>query len=159
MGSINCIDDVIAVSRGAKRISDLAPIVTLIAEILLISTSRQIRRMFTPLAEADLFIWDPQKNKAFLKRFNVSNRGVYHVYSMSCDITWHIDGNMEDSQAAQMVFHSIFGTYEKDLGAWNKSQIVKNGTPEVLWELPSDKLLHLRGDAHWSCQHSNIIPN
>jgi len=40
----------ITMSRGIKKVTEFPPITSLLVEILLISTSRQIRRMFFPLA-------------------------------------------------------------------------------------------------------------
>nr|QMP82211.1 nucleocapsid protein [Coleopteran orthomyxo-related virus OKIAV184] len=118
MGSISCIDDIITTSRSTKRVTDFAPITTLLAEILLISTCKQVKRMFFPIAMLyEVFIKkSTEEGLGFLKRFNVSSHGGFELYNEACKYKWWINGDMEDTQAAQIVFHSLFGTFGEDLG-------------------------------------------
>lgn len=117
MGLISCIDDIISLSKEVKKVTDLAPIISLLGDILLISTSRQIRRMFFPLAMMVATLYPAGKfDEEMIKRFNVSSHGGYHVYDEACRYKWSINGKMNDVHASQIVFHSIFGTYSEDMG-------------------------------------------
>lgn len=48
MGHIDCID-IITLNKGGNRISEMVPITSLLAEILLITTARQATKMTFPL--------------------------------------------------------------------------------------------------------------
>lgn len=127
LSSIAVIDDIISITRNARTIQEFSSMIHLIAEILLISTSRQIRRMFIPMAMlSEVWGATPDDKKSdLLKRFNVSSHGGYHVYREACNFSWYLPGNMEDSQASQAVFHAIMGTYTEDFGVLEQITDVK----------------------------------
>lgn len=107
MGLLSCSDDVILLNRELKEITEFAPITALLVEILLISTSRHIRRMYYPMCFLAHAFSDGNGgfNEGILKRFNVSSHGGYHVYKLSCRNKWTTAGNMNDAQAAKIAFN------------------------------------------------------
>lgn len=80
LSSNPCIDDLITTTRTVRSVKDCIPIITLIAEILLISTGRQNHRMFFPIAFlSEVIRANPARTDEIYKKFNVSGRGGYLV--------------------------------------------------------------------------------
>ncbi|KAK9681064.1 hypothetical protein QE152_g38595 [Popillia japonica] len=105
--------------------------------------------MFFPLAFLSEVMGDfktKEKGDAFLKRFNVSKHGGYELYKRACKRKWTMAGKIENTQAAQIVFHSIFGTVCEDLGVLSQITNTKKWyTREERWALHSNKVLQ-RGE-------------
>lgn len=117
MSHIPCIDDLIELTRTIKQASELSAVTTLIAEILMITTARQATRMFFPLTIFSA-VWRNEKNpKDFCKFFSTTGAGGWYTYKKASllPIKFTLCGEMEEEMAAQIVFHSIFGTYKEDL--------------------------------------------
>ncbi|KAK9869669.1 hypothetical protein WA026_003417 [Henosepilachna vigintioctopunctata] len=51
----------------------------------------------------------------FLEAFNVSGNGGFYTYSLATHFSWEMEGEMSESVARQILFHSIFGTFKEDL--------------------------------------------
>ncbi|GLV38107.1 hypothetical protein CBL_10074 [Carabus blaptoides fortunei] len=58
-----------------------------------------------------------EKNQgdAFLEKFNCSGAGGNLLYKTVQSMQWVIEGSYTTEQAAEVAFHSIFGTYKEDL--------------------------------------------
>lgn len=116
---IPIIDDIIEVTKTQKKAQDISTTIGLLAEIILITTSRQATRMFFPLSFLSSVYEDMKKSKKqdkLLKFFNTTGSGGFFLYKMACKKPWKISGTFTEETAGQVVFHSIFGTYKEDFG-------------------------------------------
>ncbi|KAK9880152.1 hypothetical protein WA026_010022, partial [Henosepilachna vigintioctopunctata] len=143
MAHIPVIDEVLDMVKGRKA-SEIRGIMSLLADILLITTSRQAHRMFFPLSMFYSVIKMMGEGKditadsgakipamgvdTLLDSFNVSGNGGFYFYHLASQFVWEIEGEMTESMARQILFHSIFGTFKEDLsilkqitdlGTWN----------------------------------------
>lgn len=117
MAHVPGIADIIEITKNIRNASEVFTLTTLIAEILLVTTSRQATRMFFPLT-----IFARYATSAVIKEFNTTGRGGWFLYKLASEgkETFTINSAMEQEKAAQIVFHSIFGTYKEDLGILEK---------------------------------------
>lgn len=125
MSHIPSIDDVIEITKNVKMSFELSTLISLIAEILLITTSRQATRMCFPLNFVTLESLGENVRDSFLRFFNTTGSGGWLLYKLCMARTWKMQGNMTEEVAAQVLYHSIFGTYKEDLSVL--SQITKTG--------------------------------
>lgn len=111
------IDDIIELTRTTKQASEIAFETTLVAESLLVTTSRQATRMFfriTILAE----VWRKQRDQArFCEFFSSTGARGWYNYKLASIMRkkFTISSLMESEKASQIVFHGIFGMYKEDL--------------------------------------------
>nr|AVR52570.1 NP [Photinus pyralis orthomyxo-like virus 2] len=116
---INCIDDIIEVTKGNHSAADLSPIISLLGDIALITTTRQATRMHLPLCMlAGIYrkIVLEEKGDEFLEFFSTSGPGGYYAYALASNFKWIMEGDFKEEVAGQVCFHGIFGTYKEDLG-------------------------------------------
>uniref|UniRef100_A0AAT9JH54 Nucleocapsid protein n=1 Tax=Blattella germanica orthomyxovirus 1 TaxID=3133491 RepID=A0AAT9JH54_9ORTO len=125
MSHVPFIDEILEVVKG-KKATELIPLISTLADIICITTSRQAQRMAFPIlqfCEASCSRAKPEKNEytfneAVLEHVNFSGEGGFAMYkaiSEGCrELT--LMGNMSEQKAAQIVYHSIFGTFKEDLG-------------------------------------------
>lgn len=116
---IPIIDDIIEVTKTQRKASEVSTTVTLLAEIILITTSRQATRMFFPLAFLVRAVAEkttiPDK-QYILHHFNTTGSGGFALYKKACEHKWYINGSFLEEEGGQVVFHCIFGTYKEDFG-------------------------------------------
>jgi hypothetical protein len=117
MSHIPCIDEIIEITKNTKQASEIAMLTTLVAEILLVTTSRQATRMFFPITIFAAVYRAEQDKDGFLEFFSSTGNGGWYAYKKACLLKnkWMVAGQMEVEQASQIVFHGIFGTYKEDL--------------------------------------------
>lgn len=127
MSHIPAIDDIIELTKNVKMPFELSTLVSLIAEILLITTPRQATRMCFPLNFLAVTL-EPMKiedQNNFLKFFNTTGSGGWLLYKSCMTKTWSMQGSMTEEIASQILYHSIFATYKEDLSIL--SQITRTG--------------------------------
>lgn len=117
---IPIIDDIIEVTKTQRRAQDISTTVGLLAEIVLVTTSRQATRMFLPLVflvkTCESFEARGHSKDTLLKFFNTTGSGGFCIYKSAHKEKWSIGGTFTQEMAGQVVFHSIFGTYKEDFG-------------------------------------------
>ncbi|CAG4939126.1 unnamed protein product [Colias eurytheme] len=113
---IPIIDDIIEVTKGQRKAADVSTMTGLLAEICLITTSRQATRAFFPLAMIHRASTIHAKEfKQYCEYFNTTGSGAFYTYKLVCGQPWTLTGAMKEEVASQIVFHSIFGTFKEDL--------------------------------------------
>ncbi|CAH2088479.1 unnamed protein product [Euphydryas editha] len=128
MSHIPSIDDIIDITKNIKTSFELSTMISLIAEILLITTSRQATRMCFPINFLVVVLEDIKREEdkvKFLEFFNTTGSGGWLLYKLCMNRSWNMQGLMTEEVASQIVYHSIFGTYKEDLSIL--SQITKTG--------------------------------
>ncbi|GLV35888.1 hypothetical protein CBL_09894 [Carabus blaptoides fortunei] len=118
MSLISCIDDIIEITKE-KSACALSRMVDILASILLITIPKHATTMHFPMCMLHrIHSQTAVENRvALLKRFSCFGPGAYYFYKQ-CQMDsmkWVIEGNYTPEQAAQLVFHSIFGTFKEDL--------------------------------------------
>lgn len=116
---VPCIDDIIETTRNVNKSGDVHNMISLLADISLIATTRQAQRMTMPIVmfkKVYDMMEDQGSKDIMLANFNVSGREAFHTYQLALKYDWEINGNLDDIQAAQASFHAIFGTFKEDLG-------------------------------------------
>nr|QMP82373.1 nucleocapsid protein [Lepidopteran orthomyxo-related virus OKIAV1731] len=127
MSHVPCIDEMIEITKTTKQASEISTLTTLVAEILLVTTARQATRMFFPLAIfAAIWKTEPDANK-FCNFFSTTGAGGWYLYkkAMEGNIKFTMCSEMDKDKAAQIVFHSIFGTYKEDLSILSQITNIK----------------------------------
>lgn len=131
MAHIPMIDEILDLIKD-KKASEIRGVISLLADIILITTSRQAQRMFFPInmlarmytlptTEQGFVIGDGGQPTEYRTRddllsfFNVSGHGGYYLYKMVSHFKWEMEGHFSNSEASQVLFHTIFGTYKEDL--------------------------------------------
>lgn len=107
------VNDIIEIVRHRKTAADLAPLVSVLGDLILITSARQNSRMCFPISMLS-YAYE-KKGQDWLKNFNVSGVGGYITYDICREVQWSIGGGMTNEEAQQVIFHSIFGTYKEDL--------------------------------------------
>nr|XP_012152155.1 PREDICTED: uncharacterized protein LOC105664042 isoform X2 [Megachile rotundata] len=112
------------------------------SDIALIATTRQAMRMFPPQA-AFSYIFTNKSHRVgnsvyntidLYGNFNFSGHGAFAFYKVFMSTKWKLNLNgATDSQAKQVCYHSMFGTYKEDLGIL--SQITNQATWDTREEL------------------------
>lgn len=143
MAHIPIIDEVLEVIRG-KPYNEIKGVVKTLADLVLITTSRQAQRMFFPINMVFRAVCCPDGKKAdgaaedgtlfksfihgdeLLKAFNVSGNGGFYLYNVCTNMRFSLEGQFTEEEAKQVVFHSIFGTFKEDLSIL--SQITNQGS-------------------------------
>lgn len=67
-----------------------------------------------------------EKKAHFLKYFNNTGSGGWLLYKMCSNLEWRMQGSTTQEVASQMLCHSIFGTYKKDLSILSQISSVGN---------------------------------
>lgn len=120
LSHIPAISDFISLTETNSAAEYVKPALALLGDILLVTTSRQSQRGCIPLIMLyNLYEKESAENRAiFLDNLDLSGKGFFYCYkqlqSSSQKVNIEMDGTEE--QAAQIVFHTIFGTYKEDLG-------------------------------------------
>lgn len=120
------IDEILEALKG-KTASEVSGLVTAIMDILLVTTSRQTHRMFYPLnilvklksitnpSTGNIRIGDRDTGLTgvpqMLRLMNMSGCNGFYVYKLISMIPWKMEGNFSSSQAKQIFFHCIFGSF------------------------------------------------
>lgn len=73
----------------------------------------------------------PHKEE-FLKKFTISGPGAFFAYKLACTRKYKLQGIFSESVAAQIVYHSTFGTYKEDLS------LLEWATSEKKWATRKD---------------------
>ncbi|KAK9681251.1 hypothetical protein QE152_g38432 [Popillia japonica] len=125
-------DEILEVTAG-KKASEVSSLIGTLADILLITTSRQAHRMFFPINALYLVCNIPTDTRGYvlaedatptmikgridyiLKNFNVSGNGGFYAYMLLTHMHLYMEGTMDSIQASQILFHGIFGTFKEDL--------------------------------------------
>lgn len=117
LSHIPCIDDLIEITKNNNRSSDASAITTIIAEILLVTTSRQATRMYFPITVFSAVYRRSLDTDKFLNFFSTTGAGGWYTYKIAASLGKHftLSGQMEEEKAAQVVFHGIFGIFKEDL--------------------------------------------
>nr|AYP67576.1 putative nucleocapsid [Old quarry swamp virus] len=117
------IDTVLSMIKE-KQPSEVKPLITLLANICLITTTRQATRMYPPPA-AFAYIFNIDKypsprgasKEKLLEVFDFSGHGAFCFYSVFQEFQWKLCGTgLTDTIARQIVYHSMFGTFKEDFG-------------------------------------------
>lgn len=90
------IDDIIEVTKTQRKASDVSTMVGLLAEITLITTSRQATRMFLPIGML-YDVWNRCENASkadLLKFYNTTGSGAFFVYKEALRQNWYLSGSM-----------------------------------------------------------------
>lgn len=117
---IPAIADFISLTETNSADEYVKPALALLGDILLITTSRQSQRGCIPLIML-YFLYDkesPDDRAIFLDNLDLSGKGFFYCYKMlqSSNQKFNIEMDGTEEQAAQIVFHTIFGTFKEDLG-------------------------------------------
>lgn len=118
------IDNVLAVMQG-KDPAEIRSLITLLADVALIATTRQSTRMFPPPAAFSvIFTRDSHRVgtqvyrtlEHLLHSFNFSGQGAFAFYKVFSSYQWQLNLNgATDGMAKQIVYHAMMGTYRDDL--------------------------------------------
>lgn len=109
MSHIPAIDDIIEITKNIKMFFELSTLISLIAEILLITTSRQATRMCFPLnffAVTMERIKKEERNE-FLQFFNTTGSGGWLLYKKCMTKVWRMQGSMTEEVAAHIHIYAI----------------------------------------------------
>lgn len=107
--------------RNMNKSGDVKNMISLLADISLIATTRQAQRM-TMLLVMFKYVYDNLLDECsknlILQKFNVLGNGAFYTYKKACETKWEMNGSItfHDMKAAQAAFHGIFGTFKEDLG-------------------------------------------
>lgn len=115
-------------TKTQRRANEVSTTLGLLAEIILITTSRQATRMFFPLIFLATCYNDtvPAKNKEILRHFNTTGAGGYALYKHCSKTKWMINGGFTEEKGGQVVFHCIFGSFKEDFGVLSSITDVAN---------------------------------
>lgn len=78
---IDCIDDIIAVTRGIRSVAPIRDIVSLLANLSMMTTTRQVTRVTLPV---NMFAYAAKKDVKAYTHFNTTGKGAFYVYKV-CD--------------------------------------------------------------------------
>lgn len=117
------VDDVIELVRTRKSASDLAPLVGVLGDLILITSARQNNRMCFPLSMMSYA--QKQFGDIWYENVNFSGVGGYLTYNKCREVQWSIGGGMTPEEAKQVIFHCIFGTY-KEFIVLTAACVIKN---------------------------------
>lgn len=130
LSHIPAIADFIRLTETNSSAEYVKPVLALLGDILLVTTSRQSQRGCIPVCMLS-YLYNRQEDvdKAiFLDNFDLSGKGFFYAYKLlqksSQKFNLEMDGTEE--QAAQIVFHTIFGTFKEDLGVLKSITSVGN---------------------------------
>lgn len=92
----------------------------LLGDILLVTTSRQSQRGCLPLCMLS-YVYNALSvgdRTIFLDNLDLSGKGLFYSYRaiQTCGKKFNNEMDGTEEEAAQIVFHTIFGTYKEDLG-------------------------------------------
>lgn len=140
MSHIPMIDDILSVVKGKKSF-EISGIIKALADMLMITTSRQSHRAFFPIipfiavtTNIDCTTKLMTFKEDLLKKFNASGHGAFLIYKLMCESgMYYMSGSMSQNQAAQITYHSIFGTFKEDLGVL--AQITNQGNWQTREEM------------------------
>nr|QMP82326.1 nucleocapsid protein [Phasmatodean orthomyxo-related virus OKIAV172] len=122
------IDTVLSVIRE-KDPTEIRPLITLLADVALIVTTRQANRMFPPpaafsyilLKESHRVGGSVYNTSNLIENFNFTGAGAFAFYKVFQSIEWEISLNQStDTIAKQIVYHAMFGTFKEDLSILEK---------------------------------------
>nr|QPL15348.1 nucleoprotein [Hymenopteran orthomyxo-related virus OKIAV175] len=128
------IDGVIQMLKE-KEPSEIRNLITLMADLALIATTRQANRMFPPPA-AFAYIFGTKDFKigndvynvtSLYEVFNFSGQGAFLFYKIFMSLKWRMrlmDGT--DTIAKQICYHAMFGTFKEDFGILSQITNVAN---------------------------------
>lgn len=120
LSHIPAISDFIALTESNSSADHVKPALSLLGDILLITTSRQSQRGCIPVCMLNTIYQSLSTvNKAeFLDIFDLSGKGLFYIYKLlqESNQKFNIEMDGTEEEAAQIVFHTIFGTYKEDLG-------------------------------------------
>lgn len=129
------IDSIVQVCCG-KKASEVSEIFNIIADILLMTTSREAKRASFPAFMLIKLLDDnevkhyEENNTRFtavtdIAWFNFSGNGAFQLYNRICSSKWSYNIKETKKQYLnQIIFHAIWGTYCNDFGilAWMTNQ-------------------------------------
>lgn len=131
------IDSIVQVCAG-KKASEVKRLYNIIADILLMTTSRESKRAAFPafmllklLTESEMKHYVENntiyQGGADISYFNFSGNGGFYLYNSVKDVEWTypIKSTKKD-YLSQIMFHSIWGTYAEDFGVLQFATGVKN---------------------------------
>ncbi|KAK4882280.1 hypothetical protein RN001_005599 [Aquatica leii] len=100
------IDAILDILISNSKASDVSQIVSLLAEIALITTTREASRICMPLCMLS-FVYNLQVTEAqkesFFKNFNTAGRGGFVAYHQATEQAWYVQGNASPEMIAQMI--------------------------------------------------------
>lgn len=130
-------------SMQGKRAEEVAPALSAFADVVLLAGSRNAQRAFFPLCFVMFAVSTPEQLVRLKATRRVaamgnavvdfSGKGMWNVYKMCCGQPWKMETAMDDVLASQVVYHSIFGTQNEDLGVLQAVTSVKSP-----WKLRSE---------------------
>lgn len=120
LSHIPAFTDFISLTETNSAAEYVKPALALLGNILLVTTSRHSQRGCIPMCMVSyLYETMTLENKAiFLDNFDLSGKGLFYTYKQVQKSTqkFNIEMDGTEEQAAQIVFHTIFGTFKEDLG-------------------------------------------
>lgn len=120
LSHIPAINDFIALTETNSSAEYVKPAMALLGDILLVTTSRQSQRGCLPLCMIS-YVYKTLSagdKTIFLDNLDLSGKGLFYTYRtiQTCGQKFNIEMDGTEEEAAQIVFHTIFGTYKEDLG-------------------------------------------
>lgn len=132
------IEGIMKTIKG-KPYKNISTIITLLADISILCTTRNAMRCFPAPSAFALFItkedditwsddidenmkgrWRSNLPKGVPSNFsnllNFSGLSAFYLHKKACDIQWTFCTKFTAEEASQIVFHCWFGTYKEDLG-------------------------------------------
>lgn len=125
MAHVPYIDEILDIVKG-KKSSEVRGLISILADIILITTGRQAHRMFFPinfLYKAHNLRVDEDGNiittrevtnlrggDTLLRWFNMSGNGGMYLYNMCSGLEFELEGSWNAIAAQQITFHCIVGT-------------------------------------------------
>lgn len=120
LSHIPAIADFISLTETNSAAEYVKPALALLGDILLITTSRQSQRGCIPLVMLyHLYSRENPENRViFFDSLDLGGKGFFYCYKLlqSSLQKFNLEMDGTEEQAAQIVFHTIFGTFKEDLG-------------------------------------------
>lgn len=132
------IEGILKTIKG-KPYKNTSPIITLLADISILCTTRNAMRCF-PIPNAFAKLVTSQDDTVFSEDFIVTNKtkwtkymqqsnkdqlcqslnfsgvSAFYLYKVACGVPWQFCTKFTPEEAIQVLFHCWFGTYKEDLG-------------------------------------------
>lgn len=120
LSHIPAIEDFISLTETNSAAEYVKPALALLGDILLVTTSRQSQRGCIPMVMLHHLynIESPENRVIFLDSLDLSGKGLFYSYKMlqKSKQKFNLEMDGTEEQAAQITFHTIFGTFKEDLG-------------------------------------------
>lgn len=120
LSHIPAITDFISLTETNSAAEYVKPALALLGDILLVTTYRQSQRGCIPVCMLHHLYstMDGDDKAIFLDNFDLSGKGLFYSYKLlqKSHQKFNLEMDGTEEQAAQIVFHTIFGAFKEVLG-------------------------------------------